>query len=59
MIEETHVYAGYDMYPKMKVGKKLVDTVAPGAYYNTGGFTGQVYVIAHAVVGMPDPNFGP
>ncbi|MDW7658764.1 MAG: hypothetical protein SCM11_16470 [Bacillota bacterium] len=59
MVEETHVYAGYEMFPKLKVGKKLVDTVAPGAYYNEGGFEDQVYVIAHAVVGMPDPNFGP
>jgi len=59
VIDETHVYAGYDMFPKVKIGKKMVDTVAPGAYTNPGSFTGSVYVIAHAVVGMPDPTFGP
>jgi hypothetical protein len=45
----------------VQVGRKLVPTVAPGQYYNAGPFPAgtQVYVIAHAVVGMPDPNFGP
>ncbi|PKP59432.1 MAG: hypothetical protein CVT89_01265, partial [Candidatus Altiarchaeales archaeon HGW-Altiarchaeales-2] len=59
-LEETHVYAGCDMFPKMKVGKRWVDTVAPGQYYNNCpyGSCSQVYVIAHAVVGIPDPDFG-
>jgi hypothetical protein len=56
-LKETHVYAGTTMFP---VGKNGKPTVAPGQYYNDGPFDGgQVYVIAHAVVGIPDPNFGP
>jgi hypothetical protein len=59
-LEETHVYAGTTKFPQVKQGKKTVDTVAPGQYYNAGPFTnGTVYVIAHAKVGIPDPNFGP
>ncbi len=59
-LDETHVYAGCDMFPKMKVGKKWVDTVAPGQYYETCPLEceGDVYVIAHAKVGIPDPDFG-
>lgn len=37
-------------------------TVAPGQYAqlsDIGPSTGDLYVIAHAVVGMPDPSFGP
>lgn len=57
LLEETHVYAGYDMFPTDKKGKP---TVAPGAYSNGSPFNGDpVYVIAHSVVGIPDPNFGP
>lgn len=60
VLVETHVYAGTTMFPQVKVGKKFVDTVSPGQYYNAGPFNGgPVYVIAHAVVGIPDPNFGP
>jgi hypothetical protein len=56
-LEEKHVYAGYDMFPKDRRGNY---TVAPGAYTNASPFDGsQVWVIAHAVVGIPDPNFGP
>jgi hypothetical protein len=52
LLDETHVYAGYDMFPP--------GGIAPGLYENYGPFDGsQVYVIAHAVVGMPDPDFGP
>lgn len=59
-LEETHVYAGTTMFPQVQRGKKTNDTVAPGQYYNAGPFDGgQVYVIAHAVVGIPDPDFGP
>jgi hypothetical protein len=57
LLDETHVYAGYDMFPADKRGRL---TVAPGKYYNAGPFDGsEVYVIAHAVVGIPDPDFGP
>jgi hypothetical protein len=57
LLEETHVYAGYDMFPKDRKG---IPTVAPGVYSNASPFDGRdVYVIAHAVVGIPDPNFGP
>ena len=57
LLEETHVYAGSEIFPKDKKGKF---TVAPGAYSNASPFNGDpVYVIAHAVVGIPDPNFGP
>lgn len=57
ILEETHVYAGYAMFPKDRKGKP---TVAPGQYYNDSPFDGsEVYVIAHAVVGIPDPDFGP
>jgi len=60
ILKETHVYAGYDIFPKVLSGKRWVYTVAPGQYYNDSPFNGsQVYVIAHAVVGIPDPNFGP
>jgi hypothetical protein len=52
ILDETHVYAGYEMFPE--------GDLAPGLYKNNGPFDGtQVYVIAHAVVGIPDPNFGP
>ena len=62
ILEETHVYAGDDMFPQMRRGRRgWVDTVAPGQYYNNSPFDDDelVYVIAHAVVGMPDPDFGP
>jgi len=57
LLDETHVYADYGMFPADKRGKL---TVAPGKYYNASPFDGtEVYVIAHAVVGIPDPDFGP
>ncbi|WP_256622174.1 hypothetical protein [Methanolobus chelungpuianus] len=61
LLEETHVYAGTSMFPQVKVGKKTVDTIAPGQYYISipSGYDGELYVIAHAVVGIPDPTFGP
>lgn len=49
LLDETHVYAGYDMFPPFK-GKY---TVAPGQYTNDGPFAGDIYVIVHAVVGIP------
>jgi hypothetical protein len=57
LLQETHFFAGYEMFPRGSNGRF---TIAPGQYTNEGPFDGsQVYVIAHAVVGLPDPNFGP
>jgi hypothetical protein len=57
LLEETHVYVDYGMFPLDRRGDP---TISPGQYYNASPFDGsQVYVIAHAVVGMPDPDFGP
>ena len=59
-LQETHFYSGCNKYPKVLLGKKLVDTVAPGAYTNGGiASCASGWAIAHAVVGLPDPNFGP
>ena len=59
-LSETHVYAGYDMFPQQQRGRRTVSTVAPGQYYNDGPFDGSdVYVIAHAVVIIPEWPFGP
>jgi hypothetical protein len=46
---ETHVYAGSGMYPL----NNDTPTVAPGQYYIEDPLTGEIYVIAHAVVGIP------
>lgn len=60
ILMETHVYAGYSKFPQVSRGRILVYTVAPGQYKNDNPFDGsEVYVIAHAVVGIPDPDFGP
>ena len=59
LLGTTHTYAGCTKYQKVQQGKKLVDTVAPGSYTNQPGCVGTVYVIFHAEVGVPDPNFGP
>jgi hypothetical protein len=68
-IDETHVYAGTKRFPEFGRGKNVVATVAPGQYYNDSPFLTKkngyapsevdVWVIAHAVIAMPDPNFGP
>lgn len=55
----TSVYAGYTRFPQVKIGKKTMSTVAPGQYYVTYPLEGGIFVIAHAVVGLPDPSFGP
>jgi hypothetical protein len=56
-LESTAVYAGYDMFPKTPRG---ANTTAPGLYTNGSPFDGsEVFVIAHAVVGIPDPDFNP
>jgi hypothetical protein len=57
-LEETHFYAGENMYPQKKRGKNgYVNTVAPGQYPASGGpelsvdgLEGPIWVIAHAVV---------
>ncbi|MCL6294936.1 hypothetical protein [Jejuia spongiicola] len=45
-VSETHTYAGNDPYPT----KNGSDTVAPGQYTITPNLSGDIYVIAHAVV---------
>ncbi|MCW9706750.1 hypothetical protein [Fodinibius salsisoli] len=65
-LEETHVYAGNDPYPKNPGGKY---TVAPGQYgnqethdniteytYEIDGLSGDIYFIAHAVVSGFNPE---
>ncbi|NER15849.1 hypothetical protein [Spongiivirga citrea] len=47
MVDETHTYAGYDMFPTTKKGKA---TVAPGKYTIEENLSGEIFVIAHAVV---------
>ena len=46
-VEETHTYAGNDMFP---VGNNGKATVAPGQYTVGTNLSGEIYVIAHAVV---------
>ncbi|NHF61560.1 hypothetical protein FK220_019565 [Flavobacteriaceae bacterium TP-CH-4] len=46
-VEETHTYAGTEMFPTDKKGKL---TVAPGQYSIADDLSGEIYVIAHAVV---------
>lgn len=60
-LQETHVYVGTTKYPTVTQGKKTSTTVAPGQYTNNSPFApnATVWVIAHAVVGLPDPDFGP
>ena len=48
--ESYAVYAGYAQFPTGPSGNL---TVAPGQYTNPGGFSGEIYVIIHAVVIMP------
>ncbi len=55
MLKETHFYAGKTQFPV--VNRRT--TVAPGLYTNKGPFSGVIWTIAHAVVGLPDPTFGP
>jgi hypothetical protein len=49
LLGETHVYAGNGMFPVFKGNQ----TVAPGQYRNAGPFAGDIFVIVHAVVGIP------
>ncbi len=63
-MEETHLYIGNDRLPKMKQGKNMVETVAPGQYpyihddlegatsdsYSVNSLSGPIHVVGHAVV---------
>ena len=49
-LEEYHVYAGVGMFPTGNNGEL---TVAPGQYTIGTDLSGPVYVIVHAVVGIP------
>ena len=55
-LTEYHIYAGSNMFPKLRNGR---NTVAPGQYSILSPLSGEIYVIAHGVVGLPDPDFGP
>lgn len=50
------VYAGRDPFPKLRNGAY---TTAPGQYKILSSLSGAIHVIAHANVGIPDPDFGP
>jgi hypothetical protein len=50
------VYAGKDPFPKLRTGAY---TTAPGQYRIQSPLSGDIHVIAHANVGIPDPDFGP
>lgn len=50
------VYAGSKMFPTLRNGR---NTIAPGQYSIEKNLSGEIYVIVHGVVGLPDPNFGP
>jgi len=49
-LEEYHVYAGSTMFP---IGSSGKPTVAPGQYEVGTELSGEIYVIVHAVVGIP------
>lgn len=50
------VYAGTDPFPKLR---NRAHTTAPGRYKILSPLSGAIDVIAHANVGIPDPDFGP
>ena len=50
------VYAGSKMFPTLRNGRS---TTAPGQYSIGKNLSGEIYVIVHGVVGLPNPNFGP
>jgi hypothetical protein len=53
-LSELHVYAGAANVPAIWHPKKgWQPTVAPGQYYIEDPLSGQIYVIVHAVVGIP------
>ncbi len=56
---DKHFYAGSTQFPQQRQGPRTVNTVAPGQYTIGTGLSGDIWVIVHAVVGFPDPDFGP
>lgn len=56
LVDDEAVYAGADPFPKLRKGGY---TTAPGQYTVMEPLSGDIYVIAHANVGIPDPDFGP
>ncbi len=56
--EGEAVYADADMFPRLP-GRFGGPTTAPGQYYVASDLDGNIHVIAHVNVGMPDPDFGP
>jgi hypothetical protein len=59
-LTEYHIYAGSTMFPQQARGRNgFVNTTAPGQYSILSPLSGDIYVIAHGVVGLPDPSFGP
>ena len=58
LLGDPHVYAGENRLPTVGRGR---ETTAPGEYTIDGPFTDgtEIYVIVHAVVLVPDPDFGP
>lgn len=57
VVRTSHVYAGTTPFPLVKAGNKWVYTNAPGQYTNNSPFSGPIYVIVHAEVGIPDLTF--
>jgi hypothetical protein len=53
-LKDPKVYAGLTEFPMIR--NKA--TVAPGQYYIEKNLEGEIYVIVHGVIGMPDPSFG-
>ena len=55
--DSTAFYAGEEQFPTTPRG---APTTAPGQYTNEGPFESEpIWTIAHANVGIPDPDFGP
>jgi hypothetical protein len=52
ILNQTHVYAGSAMFPTLKTGEY---TVAPGQYKIQSPLSGDIYVIVHAIIGIPVP----
>jgi hypothetical protein len=55
-VDGEAVSAGKDPFPKLRSGAY---TSAPGQYKIMKDLSGEIYVIAHANVEIPDPDFGP
>ena len=55
-LDKYDIYAGSKMFPTLRNGRS---TVAPGQYSIAKNLSGDIYVIVHGVIGLPDPDFGP